>query len=65
MHKFKPHKGLKKRVKVTARGKVMREMSFAGHLMSKKSGRRRQDLRRKVALKGRYAYRALRALGRD
>jgi large subunit ribosomal protein L35 len=63
MPKCKPHKGLKKRVRVTARGKVLREMSFGGHLMSGKSGRRRQRLRRRVPLRGKFARKALEALG--
>lgn len=62
MPKMKPHKGLAKRVKVSANKKVMRKMSFAGHLMSGKSGQRRQRLRKKVAFQGGFAFRALRAL---
>jgi large subunit ribosomal protein L35 len=63
MPKFKPHKGLKKRVKVTARGKIARKMSFAGHLMSRKSGNRKRMLRRSVVLVGQTAENAKRALG--
>lgn len=63
MHKLKPHKGLAKRVRVSARGKVMRKMSFKGHLMSGKSGRRRQRLRRSVPLRGAFRYKALRVMG--
>ncbi|MGB9625769.1 MAG: large ribosomal subunit protein bL35, partial [Phycisphaerae bacterium] len=37
MPKQKTHKGLAKRVKVTARGKVVRRHTFRGHLMSGKS----------------------------
>lgn len=44
MPKIKTHKGLKKRVKVTASGKVKRKKSFAGHLMSSKSGKRKRRL---------------------
>lgn len=63
MPKAKPHKGLTKRVKVTARGKILRKMSFGGHLMSRKSGSRRRMLRRKVALVGQTAENVKRALG--
>jgi len=63
MPKFKPHKGLRKRVKITARGKVVRKMSFGGHLMSGKSGTRRQRLRRRVAIESKFADRIKRALG--
>jgi large subunit ribosomal protein L35 len=42
--KFKPHKGLLKRVKVTARGKILRHKGGKRHLMSSKSGSRRRLL---------------------
>ena len=44
MPKMKTHKGLKKRVKVTASGKVMAHKSFKGHLMTGKSAKRRRRL---------------------
>ncbi|HMQ15435.1 MAG: 50S ribosomal protein L35 [Phycisphaerae bacterium] len=62
MPKQKPHKGTRKRMHVTARKKVIRKKSFAGHLMSGKSGRRRQRLRRRAALKGAFVQRVLRVL---
>ena len=46
MAKMKSHKGTAKRVRVTARGKVRYKRSFAGHLMSGKSGDRVRRLRR-------------------
>ena len=61
--KHKPHKGLRKRLKVSARGKVRYKKSFAGHLMSGKSGRRRQRLRRPAILTGAIADNIRRALG--
>jgi large subunit ribosomal protein L35 len=64
MPKIKPHKGLKKRVTITARGKLLRQMSFGSHLMSGKSGQRRRRLRRRVVLVGRGAENVKRALGR-
>jgi large subunit ribosomal protein L35 len=48
MPKQKTHKGLAKRVKVTASGKVVRRRAFRGHLMSGKSGARKRRLRRAV-----------------
>ncbi len=39
MPKQKTHKGLKKRVKVTANGKVKRGRTGAGHLMSSKNAK--------------------------
>lgn len=48
MPKLKTHKGLKKRIKVTAKGKVMRQRAGKSHLLSGKSGKRRQHLRKKA-----------------
>ena len=47
MPKQKTHKGLKKRVKITARGKLKRKRAGAGHLMSGKSGKQRRRLRQR------------------
>lgn len=44
MPKQKTHKGLSKRVKITARGKVKRKRSGNGHLMSGKDAKRRRHL---------------------
>ena len=64
MPKMKTHKGLQKRVKLTAKGKVKRRMSFAGHLMSGKSGNRRRRLRQAAMLTGRIAKNIKTALGK-
>lgn len=45
MYKQKSHKGLKKRVKITAKGKVKYRKSFTGHLMSHKTGDKKRQLR--------------------
>ncbi len=44
MPKQKGHKGLKKRVKVTASGKVKHKRSCGGHLMSSKNAKRRRRI---------------------
>ncbi len=44
MPKQKVHKGLKKRVKITASGKVKRRRAFGGHLMSSKNAKRRRKI---------------------
>ncbi|MCK4753548.1 MAG: 50S ribosomal protein L35 [Planctomycetes bacterium] len=44
MPKQKTHKGLSKRVKVTASGKVKHKRSFGGHLMSSKNAKRRRKI---------------------
>ena len=48
MPKLKPHKGLLKRVKVTATGKIIRRQANKGHLMVTKNGARRRRLGRVV-----------------
>lgn len=49
-HKNKPHKGLKKRVKVTRNGKVVRGTSGNRHLATTKNAKRRRRLRTKSLL---------------
>jgi len=44
MPKQKSHKGLSKRIKITATGKVKRRHPGGGHLMSSKSPKRRRRL---------------------
>jgi large subunit ribosomal protein L35 len=44
MPKQKTHKGLSKRVKVSAKGKVKRKKAGAGHLMSSKNAKRRRRI---------------------
>ena len=46
MPKHKSHKGIRKRVRLTRNGKIVRKHANAGHLMSGKSGQRRRRLRR-------------------
>lgn len=53
MPKLKSHKGLLKRVKITAKGKIKFSRTGSGHLLSHKSGDERRSLRqRAVAKKG-------------
>lgn len=42
MPKQKTHKGLNKRIKITATGKVKRKRTGSGHLMSGKDAKRRR-----------------------
>jgi large subunit ribosomal protein L35 len=55
MPKQKPHKGLKKRVKVTASGKVKRKKSFGSHLMSTKNSKRRRRISGSAIVSGKAA----------
>jgi len=45
MPKMKTHKGLAKRLKVTAKGKVKHRRAGKSHLMSSKTPKRRRHLR--------------------
>src|SRR5436305_13867696 len=51
MPKLKTHKGMKKRFKVSATGKVTHKKCGSSHLMSHKSGKQVRRLRKKVQLK--------------
>ena len=64
MPKLKTNKGLKKRVKVSPKGKIKRQKAFAGHLMSGKSGNRKRRLRKKTLVTKNYTKTMLRALGK-
>lgn len=43
-YKLKTHRGAKKRFKLTASGKVKRHHSFARHILTKKSSKRKRHL---------------------
>jgi large subunit ribosomal protein L35 len=51
MPKLKSHKGLLKRVKITAKGKIKFKSSHSGHLRSHKTGQKIRDLRKKKVAK--------------
>lgn len=62
--KKKTHKGIKKRFKVSATGKVSHKRCGSSHLNSHKSGKRIRRLRKKSVLKvGADAARLRRAIG--
>jgi large subunit ribosomal protein L35 len=46
MSKNKTHKGAKKRIRLTATGKLMRRRPFGSHLLTKKSANRKRKLRK-------------------
>jgi len=52
MPKQKTHKGMKKRYKVTAKGKVKHRKAFRGHLLSSKSSARKRHLRQDAIVTG-------------
>lgn len=62
MPKMKTHKGIKKRVRVTASGKLRHKRANSGHLMSGKNGSRCRSLRKTTILKNAMSVRMKRAL---
>ena len=46
MPKMKTHKGATKRFKTTGSGKVKRYKAFKSHILTKKSAKRKRNLRR-------------------
>ncbi len=62
MPKMKTHKGTAKRMKVTARGKVVRPPAGKRHLLSHKTAKRKRRLRQAVPVDETQARRARRLL---
>ena len=50
MPKMKTHKGTKKRVKVSATGKLMKKRAFGSHLLTKKSANRKRKIRKALTI---------------
>jgi large subunit ribosomal protein L35 len=48
MPKIKTHRGMAKRVKVTASGKIKRSRAFHSHLLSSKTPKRKRNLSQTV-----------------
>lgn len=46
MPKMKTHKGAKKRFSVTGKGKVRRLKAYKSHILTKKTAKRKRNLRR-------------------
>ena len=46
MPKMKTHKGAKKRFSITAKGKVRRLKAYKSHILTKKTSKRKRQLRR-------------------
>ena len=51
MPKMKTHKGAKKRFSVTATGKIRRLKAGKSHILTKKSSKRKRNLRRPTTVK--------------
>ena len=63
MPKMKTNKAVAKRVKVTARGKLMRHRPGAGHLKSRKSPKRLRRMRSRAAIPAGFAKHVRNLLG--
>lgn len=63
MPKQKTHKGIAKRIKVTARGKVLRTQAGKSHLMTGTSAKKVRARRRRILASKRDTKWLLRALG--
>ncbi len=61
--KMKTNKAVAKRIKVTARGKLMRHRPLRGHLKSRKSPKRIRQLRQGRAVSKAFTRHARRLLG--
>ena len=46
MPKMKSHRGARKRFSITGRGKVKRYKAFKSHILTKKTSKRKRNLRR-------------------
>jgi len=64
MPKRKVRKSITNRFKVTKTGKVMRRQGFRRHLKSSKSSKQLRNLKRVVELKGFYAKKVRKAVGK-
>ena len=63
MSKFKPHKGLQKRLRIGGKGSIRRKQAGKGHLMSSKTGKRRRRLGQTVGISPAEIKRVRRMLG--
>jgi large subunit ribosomal protein L35 len=50
MPKMKSHRGAKKRFSVTGSGKVKRSKAFKSHILTKKTSKRKRNLRRATTI---------------
>lgn len=56
MPKLKTRKGVKKRFRITARGKILKHRAGKGHLLSKKGRKRKRALKRADIAEGGRTY---------
>ncbi len=63
-NKMKSHRGASKRFKVTGSGKLKRAKAYKGHILTKKSPKRKRDLRKPTIVTSADEKRILRALAK-
>lgn len=63
MPKMKTHRGTKKRIKVTAKGKLLRRKAYGSHLLAKKSSARKRRYHKEYSLAGARKQNVKRTLG--
>lgn len=64
MPKQKTRKSIINRLRITKSGKVLRRQSFRRHLKATKSAKRLRNLKKTIELKGFYARKIRKALGK-
>ena len=64
MPKLKTNRSVKKRFKLTKKGKVRRNRAYSQHLLSGKSAKRKRNLRRPALVVGKQARTVKRMLGK-
>lgn len=50
MPKLKTHRGARKRFRFTGSGKIRRNRAFASHILTKKSAKRKRNLRKSTVV---------------
>lgn len=63
MPKLKTHKGTAKRIKLTSKGKLLRERAFGTHFLQKKSASRKRVIGTTAGISGALRKNIKRALG--
>lgn len=63
MPKMKTHRGAAKRFRRTGTGKLVRKKAFHGHILEKKSPKRKRNMRKGALLEGKHARNVARLIG--
>ncbi len=63
-NKMKSHRGACKRLKLTGSGKVQRHKAYKGHILTKKTAKRKQGLRKSTTLGSADEKRMLRSMAK-